>query len=1089
MARSAGVSGAYYELVELLGEGGMGRVYRAVHHPSRLEVAIKTLRASADPLRRRLLLDEATAAARVRDRRIARVIDVGRDEQGTPFLVMELVPGHDLERFFVAWPGWPTVARAMMETLEGLRAAHAVQVVHRDLKPPNVLVDARDQGIRLVDFGVATVVDPLDTESERPIAGTPEFMAPEQLSGEGPVGPFTDLYAFGVMLSHVVRGASPFENVEDLGALDAEKRGYVAGRDRRERPGLAVPERLQVLIDRLLDPDPRRRERFAERVRAELEQLAALVVETERASEPGAYHAAKTSVDPSFEATAFPASLELSASAAAALAARTTEMDVTVLPAPMDPSAAFALAATRDAPFAGRSALKDELLAAIDDVASKGGARLVAYVGEPGIGKSRLARLGLEHVERTGTMEGAATGFEARGTDVSGGLSRLLSRWLGLPRSPRASWAWIDAPGIDLDRFHRWLGATATESAERPSIAEMTDLAHAFVRALSRRAPVYLWLDDLAWARDGAIELVERLLARQDARVLLVATLRSGTLQHAATRARLGPLLGSPRAITRTIEPLDREDRRAVLSGLAPLAPALVDEMVDRLDGSPMLLVEVVRALAAGDLLEHRPEGLAARGSASLLDLLGDRPLATLIGARVEAMLTGFEADADAAEGILARAALLGAFFEDPTLRACVASDRTLGRAVDAVLDRALLHGIVRAEGGSLFSFDHQLVQETLMMRLEASPGRVRVFFDVANGLMARHGKDRSDVAAAVAELLRRAGAKDRAWDRMLHAIETAAWAGDRSAAHAYLATALSWLDDDGESPMSRARATVALAEARVRYYALEYDAARIALSRALSIARVGKDALLVLQCESFEADVAFYQDRFSDAERIARECEARASLDDPDLAAIGGASAQRLADLAVLSERTEDAIACWQRCERFRTAAGLPWRARIARLNLGESLMVAGRLDEAETLFREVRREAEAARDDEGIGCCVDLEARLTYLRGDAAGARLAIAARAAVLEAMGEPWRRTALLAFLALLSSALDDPETAGASVRAFTSAYARVPHDEAFTIRAMRLLRDALLDRELDEVAAEVEAAIAMREERVRRGSRA
>jgi hypothetical protein len=759
-----------------------------------------------------------------------------------------------------------------------------------------------------------------------------------------------------------------------------------------------------------------------------------------------------------------------------------------VLPAPDDPGAAFALAVTRDAPFAGRALLQTELLDTVEHVVHRGGARMIAYVGEPGIGKSRLARLGLEHVERTGTMEGAATCFDARGTDVSGGLFRLLSRWLGMPRNARASWSWIESTGIDLERIHRWLTATAMESAERPSVAEVVEVAHAVIRSLGRRAPVYLWLDDVAWARDGAIELVERLLAKQDANVLVVATLRSGTLQHEATRARLANILGSKHSVTRTIEPLDQAERRAVLTRLAPLAPQLVDEMVDRLDGSPMLLVEVVRALAAGDLLERRPEGLAPRGSSSLIDLLGDRPLATLVGARVDAMLAGFEAEAGVAEGILARAALLGSFFEDATLRACVASDRTLSKALDAVLDRALLHGIVRAEGGSLFSFDHQLVQETLTMRLETSPSRVKVFFDVANGLMARHGKDRSDVAAAVAELLRRAGAKDRAWDRILHAIETAAWAGDRASASAYLATAMGWLDEDGETPMSRARATVALAEARVRYYALEYDAARIALSRALAIARVGKDALLVLQCEAFEADVAFYQDRFADAERIATACEARASLDDPDLAAIGGTATQRLADLAVLTERPADAIACWERCQQFRLAAGYPWRARIARLNLAEALMVTGRVDEADVILTGVRREAMGAHDDEGIGCCVDLEARLTFMRGDAEAARSIMIERARAVASTGDPWRRTMLLGFLALLSVTLDGDEEARASTRAFTTAYGRVPHDEAFTIFAMRLLVERLAARGLADASAEVGAVIAFRQERVRRGMR-
>jgi hypothetical protein len=1073
------LSGAYYELVELLGEGGMGRVYRAIHHPTRAELAIKTLRSDADALRRRLLLDEATAAARVRDRRVARVIDVGRDAEGAPFLVMELVPGHDLERFFVAWPGWPTVARAMTETLEGLRAAHAVQVVHRDLKPPNVLVDARDQHIRLVDFGVAAVVDPLDRDGERPIAGTPEFMPPEQLAGEGPVGPFTDLYAFGVMLAHVVRGASPWSEIDDLAALDAEKRAYAHGVDRRERRGLSVPEGLQSLIDRLLDPDPRTRERFAERVRVELERLAPLVVETERASDPDAYHAATTSLDLSFSATALPET---------SLIAETThpQLDPIMLPAPFDPSAAFALAGTRDAPFAGRVGERDELLASIASVVQRGGARLLAYVGEPGIGKSRLARMGLEEVERAGTMEGAATGFDARGADVSGGLFRLLSRWLGTPRKPRPAWRWLEGSGVDLDRLHRWITATAAESADRPSIAEVVDITHATIRALSQRAPVYLWLDDLAWSRDGAIDLVERLLVRQDTHVLLVATLRAGTLQHDVTRARLAPVLASPHTITRTLEPLDRGERRALLASLAPLAPSLLDDLVDRLDGSPLLLVEVVRALASGDLLVSRPEGLALPGDANLVTLLGDRPLAALVGARLEAMLAGFEADASAAEGILARAALLGSFFEDATLRACVASDRTLAASVDAVIDRALLHGIVRAEGGSLFSFDHQLVQETLMTRLEASEGRRRVYFDVANGLLARHGKERSDVAAAVAALLRRAAAKDRAWDRMLHAIETSAWAGDRVAASAYLGVASGWLDEDGEAVMSRARAVLALAEARTRYFALEYDAARIALSRALSIARVGKDELLVLQCESFEADVAFYQDRFEDAERIARSCEARASHDDPDLAAIGASAAQRLADLAVLTGDLEAALAAWDRCHAFRVSAGVPWRARIARLNIAETLTVLGRLDEASAVTVEVRSEAETARDDEVLGACVDMEARIQFMRGDAAGARTTYADRANALRAMGDPWRRTMLLSFEMLLAVSLDDDAAARSAARAFAEAYTRVPQDEAFTLYAMELGALRLDDRGLGDAADALRAAIALHDERVRRG---
>jgi serine/threonine protein kinase len=1073
---------AYYELVELLGEGGMGRVHRAIHHPTGAEVAIKTLRGEPDALRRRLLLDEATAAARVRDRRVARVLDVGREPNGSPFLVMELVPGHDFERFFHAWPGWPTVARALGETLEGLRAAHAVSVVHRDLKPPNVLIDARDQGIRLVDFGVAAVLDPIDEEGERPIAGTPEFMAPEQLTGEGPVGPFTDLYAFGVMLCHIVRGASPFAQVDDLSRLLAEKRAYQPRMDRRERPGLAVPERMQLLVDRLLEPRPRLRERFAERVRVELEAASESVRESVPQDVPLPYRSAQTSIDPSFEATGL-------AGAAHFSSPDETHVDPAApvrLPAPIDPQAGLSVFSVRDAPIAGRTVERDELLRAMDHVVTHGAARLLTYVGEPGIGKSRLARFGLEEVERRGLMEGAATGFDPRGADVSGGLFRLLSRWLGAPRDPRVEWAWIDQPGIDLHRLHRWLAGSSDESTDRPSIGEVVDITHAILRALSRRAPLYLWFDDLAWARDGAIELVSRILAAQDVRVLIVATLRSGTLHHEATRVRVGPLFASPHAIVRHIEPLDAEERRALVRSLVPLAPSAVDELGDRLDGSPMLIVEMVRALVAQDRLQTAPEGLVPKEGASIVDILGDRPLARLVDSRIDALLAAFEADAQLGEGILVRAALLGAFFEDRTLRACIHENRALSASVDEVLDRALLHGIVRAEGASLFSFDHGLVQEALLLRLERSPDRQRVYYDVANGLQSRYGKDRADVAAAIADLMRRAGAKERAWDRLLHAIEASSWSGDRASAAAHLAVATDWLTLDAEPPMSQQRAAVAHAQARAHYYALEYDAARIALARALTIARAVNDDLLTLTCEAFSSAIAFYQDRFAEAERIATACEARASMDDPDLARIGADAAHRLADLAVLRGDRERAVAWWERTVEFRVASGQAWRTRIARLNLGESMMIAGRLDDAGAVLHSIRQEAAAAQDEEGIGACSDIEARLAYLRGDAEGARSAMVERARSVEAIGDEWRMTSLLCFLALLAAELDPADIASRAAERFADAYAKVPHDEAFTMLAMDAMVVRLEARGLMGPAARVRGAIAQRELRVKTG---
>src|SRR5262249_21672520 len=151
---------ASYEVVRQLGEGGVGRVYEAIHHPSGRVVAIKTLRTEhGSPTSQRLLLNEAAAAAQLAHSNIVELIDVGRD-RGTMFLVMELVRGSSLEAWSASFPGIETVFRAFDEILGALATAHAQGIVHGDLKPGNVLLTA-DGHVKLTDFGIAHVIDPL----------------------------------------------------------------------------------------------------------------------------------------------------------------------------------------------------------------------------------------------------------------------------------------------------------------------------------------------------------------------------------------------------------------------------------------------------------------------------------------------------------------------------------------------------------------------------------------------------------------------------------------------------------------------------------------------------------------------------------------------------------------------------------------------------------------------------------------------------------------------------------------------------------------------------------------------------------------
>ncbi|HEY1954236.1 MAG TPA: protein kinase, partial [Polyangiaceae bacterium] len=130
---------ANYEVVRQLGEGGIGRVYEAIHRPSGSVVAIKTLRSEHDASSsQRLLLNEAAAAAQLAHPGIVELLDIGRDARGAIFLVMELVRGSSLESWSASFPGLATALRAFEEMLSALATAHAQGIVHGDLKPGNV---------------------------------------------------------------------------------------------------------------------------------------------------------------------------------------------------------------------------------------------------------------------------------------------------------------------------------------------------------------------------------------------------------------------------------------------------------------------------------------------------------------------------------------------------------------------------------------------------------------------------------------------------------------------------------------------------------------------------------------------------------------------------------------------------------------------------------------------------------------------------------------------------------------------------------------------------------------------------------------
>jgi serine/threonine-protein kinase len=211
-----------YELEAVLGAGAAGTVFRGRHVALPRKVAIKVLHddVAAEPTMLARFRREAEAAGRLHHRNLSGVIDFGATAAGSPLIVMDLVEGPSLRAILDAGEPMPRARLYPLarQILHGLDHAHAAGLVHRDLKPDNVIVARDDHGAeqpRIVDFGIAALwtdeaVSGGKLTETGTLLGTPVYIAPEQARGER-VDPRVDLFALGVMLFEIVSGTTPFD--------------------------------------------------------------------------------------------------------------------------------------------------------------------------------------------------------------------------------------------------------------------------------------------------------------------------------------------------------------------------------------------------------------------------------------------------------------------------------------------------------------------------------------------------------------------------------------------------------------------------------------------------------------------------------------------------------------------------------------------------------------------------------------------------------------------------------------------------------------------------------------------------------------
>ncbi|MGX6600744.1 serine/threonine-protein kinase [Micromonosporaceae bacterium Da 78-11] len=239
---------ARYRLVSLLEIGGMAEIWRADDELLGRPVAVKL---QDGPL---IAWREARMAARLSHPGIAAVHDyreaVRPDGTLAPFVVMELLAGETVAARLVRAPiGWPETARVGSEVARALAAAHARGVVHRDIKPGNVMLTPT--GVKILDFGISAAAGEPDDDDTGATFGTPAYVAPERLDGK-PAEPATDVYGLGVLLFEMVTGQPPYpvETWEELAAA------------RTTGPGVLpddLPAAFREVVDRCLQEEPRRR--------------------------------------------------------------------------------------------------------------------------------------------------------------------------------------------------------------------------------------------------------------------------------------------------------------------------------------------------------------------------------------------------------------------------------------------------------------------------------------------------------------------------------------------------------------------------------------------------------------------------------------------------------------------------------------------------------------------------------------------------------------------------------------------------------------------------------------------------------------
>lgn len=815
-----------FELNSPIAAGGMGEVWLGEHLPSGRRVAVKVLmgRMTQSPRFKSTFRNEARAMSNLRHSHIVPIFDFGEMKPAdtassqfgyaAPYIVMEYFP-HTLTTFNPV-RGWRSLKRMLLELLDALAHAHARGVVHRDLKPGNILID--ESGLsHISDFGIAFGADDdaMDAESLR-AAGTPEYMAPEQCHGMWrDFGPWTDLYALGCITFELCSGDPPFQGANQMSVMLTKLKGKVP----EFLPRFAVPPDFDQWVKRLLARDPHDRFQRAADAAHALQSLSsdfdgALDEMAPNEFEPldrdtmlsprtgggfthslGKLHQGKRSleVQPSYEGIT---SLNFQAQRPIIpVDWRKGKEQRTARPLPQT---GLELYAMRHPPMVGREKLRDRLWQQLREVHLSQTSKTLLLAGPTGCGKTTIAKW----LSETAHELGVGTylyGYHAEQEVPSHGLPPMLMRHLrcaGLTRSEirgRIQTLMRNVPDGEstanaLTEFISPSDLDQTEGSDNTTIRFFAPVERYLVLArqldrMSRDRALIIWIDDIHFGFE-TLEFVEWYAKERRSSILFLMTATSEDLanRHIETSI-LDTMEVNGTVQIEHIDPLSTTEQAELLESMLPLEKVLVNRIVSRTSGNPRFALDLIRALVDQGRLQLGPEGYGLKDRQRIeipfsLTEIWDERLDTFLSKRSQS-------DQEALE----LAACLG-------LQVDLEEWHTLCRVADVIpsprlsmdlVDQRFVKELRAQQGQRTWHFAHGMLREALIRhakrlgRLEQHHAHAVNMLRVGNASASRIGKH-----------LLAAGQLNAALGPLERAVMSAIGAGDHRAAQSAV---IDWSD------------------------------------------------------------------------------------------------------------------------------------------------------------------------------------------------------------------------------------------------------------------------------------------------------